>query len=405
MTRDRAFKKLVRARMARTQERYATARAALLGELAQKSPPRARHDQTFALKRLLGEASTEAWLLGLGGGVSFQYHAFDYAGAPPLVYIGTRCNPQYAYDETFVRRVLEGLGRDVIVSTATTDAKAERELLAALEDGPVICWVGREALTGGEAYGGATPWVVVVHDVDDGVAAVEDCAAGPLEVPLERLAIARAAVKKRRLVSARPGEPMDPVDAVRAGVARCVEDLDGGVVLGGSAKNFGLAALEKWARLADDPKDTKGWPKWVGRGARLLQGMRQISAWVGAATDGAAFRGMYADFLREAREVTGDDAFDDAAARVAANAEQWRALVADVFEGDRPVLAVARATLVEAKHPESPTTFQPLEAQADAELDEAFAADFRARLAARLGALVEGERAARDTLARCVGQD
>ncbi len=399
MTRDRAFKKIVRARMARTQERYATARAALLGELAKKSPPRAQHDQTFALTRLLAgrDAPSEAWLLGLGGGVSLQYNAFEYAGAPPLVYIGTRCNPQYAYDAAFVERALDGLGYQAVVAEATSAKKAERQLLEALDNGPVICWVGREALLDLDAMGGATPWVVVVHDVEDGVAGVEDCRAGAIEVSLERLAAARAAVKKQkhRIIGLGARRPVAK-DAVRAAVRRCVEDLDGEVVLGGSKKNFGLAALEKWATLVDDDTDVKGWPRLFGAGYGLLGGLRQIYAWVHASTDGAGFRPMYAEFLR----ATKTPALVDAAELVDANGEGWRRLVDDAFTGPA-VLGRAKKRLAKGS-PTDPRALAALEDEAEDTLNAAFAAELRGRLNERLTSLLAGERAARDALAAFV---
>ncbi|MEQ9497143.1 MAG: DUF4872 domain-containing protein [Deltaproteobacteria bacterium] len=399
MTRDRAFKKIVRARMARTQERYATARAALLGELAKKSPPRAKHDQTFALTRLLAgaDAPSEAWLLGLGGGVSFQYHAFAYAGAPPLVYIGTRCNPQYAYAAKFVERALDGLGYEAVVAEATSAKKAERQLLEALEAGPVICWVGREALLGLDAMGGATPWVVVVHDAEDGAAGVEDCRAGAIEVPLERLAAARAAVKKQKHRIVGLGERRAPGDdAVRTAVRQCVADLDGEVVLGGSKKNFGLAALEKWTSLVADDADAKGWPRHFGAGYGLLGGLRQIYAWVHASTDGAGFRPMYAEFLR----ATKAPALVAAAELVDANGEAWRRLVDDAFTGP-PTLGRAKKLLAKGT-PTDPRALAALEDEANDALDAAFAAELRGRLHERLTSLLAGERAARDALAAFV---
>ncbi|MGB1277931.1 MAG: DUF4872 domain-containing protein, partial [Nannocystaceae bacterium] len=337
MTHNKDFKQLVRQRMEKTGERYTTARANLLGELARRSPPRARHDQTFALSRLLrahgrtdaqGAPLDEAWLLGLGGGVSFQYNTFEYSGHPPIAYLGTRCNPQYAYDDRFARRVLDGLGCTANVLTATSVKKAAGQLIEALGHGPVLCWVGREALLGDTAMAGATPWVVVVHDYDGEAFAVEDCFAGPLEVPGDRLAAARVAVKKQkhRLLGidehgtgTGTGAGSDIARAIWAGIEHCLHDLDSGVVLGGSAKNFGLAALEKWAGLANHPRNAKGWPKLFGHGAQLLGGLRQIWAWVHHASDGGAFRPMYADFLTRAKAVTGREGLEQAASAVAAN--------------------------------------------------------------------------------------
>ena len=407
MTHRSDFKQRVRARMARTQERYTTARAALLGELARAAPPRAKHDQTFALSRLLATAQqppSEAWLLGLGGGVSAQYHAFEYKDTPALVYIGTRCNPQYAYDAQFARRALASVGVDAIEATTTSARRAQHDLLDALERGPVMVWVGKEALLGQPASGGATPWTIVVHDVDGEVAGVEDAFAGALEVPLSQLATARAAVKKQkhRLLSA-SGEPRAPTEAaLREALAHCAADLDGQVVLGGSARNFGLAALQKWAALMVDEKSSKGWPKLFGHGAKLLGGLRQLHTWILAATDGAGFRPMYAEFLRLAHAQLGDPALETTASLVAENARLWKALVDDAFDADRPVLKSARDLFEQMPAPQDPKALAQLTTQADKEIDPDCAAGIRARLHSTLVEIAKGERRARDVLAGCI---
>src|ERR1043166_136335 len=98
MTRGRDFKKVVRARMARTGERYAAARAQLAERPApgaEPDAPRAArvragiHPETAALMRVLaaaklrgfdGGAVSEALLLGLGGGIGAACFVFDYKG-------------------------------------------------------------------------------------------------------------------------------------------------------------------------------------------------------------------------------------------------------------------------------------------------------------------------------------
>ena len=93
MTTDKGFKRLVRARMARTGERYAAARRAILGDDASLGMPASRSKRwdaaggrqrgiqpiSASLTKLLahrgvrsgidGEPLTEATILGIGGGL------------------------------------------------------------------------------------------------------------------------------------------------------------------------------------------------------------------------------------------------------------------------------------------------------------------------------------------------
>lgn len=373
MTTNKKFKRRVRDRMARTGERYVTARAALLGELFRARPPRARHDQTHALAQLLeaaGHTYDESWLLGLGGGISVQVHSFVYAGHDPTLYLGTRCNPQYAYNADFLERACAALGLETILRETGGAKTAAKHLDAAMDDGPVLAWVGREALHGQPAPGGATPWVVFVRDVSDGTAAVVDADAGPMEVPLERLAQARAAVKKakHRLLSVQ-GTPRHDEAAITAAIAHCVSDLRGEVVLGGSKKNWGVGAL---AMLADQVDAKKGWRTRFAPGRPLLVGLRDIAHWVGHAAGGDGFRGMYGEFLEAAGRP-------EAAAAYRALAVRWQGLVALVCE--QPVVGEL------AKGPVGPTV-------QDARLDEALPEDWATGIYDRLSAYLRDLHAA-----------
>ena len=408
MTRAKEFKKQVRARMEKTGERYTTARAALLGELVRAAPPRAKHDQTFALRRVLAHhdpaapRTDEAWLLGLGGGISFQYNTFEYSGIPPIVYVGTRCNPQYAYTEAFVLRVATALGFQSEILQTGSAKVARTQLEQALEGGPLLAWVDRNTLLDQSSMGGATPWVVVVHDLDGAAVAVEDCFAGAMEIDVQDFLRAQAALKKarHRLMTVGERSDVDPISSIREGIQWCVQDLDGGVVVGGSAKNFGLAALDKWTALSSSPRDKKGWPRLFSHGRVLLAGIRQVWAWVHVATDGSGFREMYADFLAEASKLADSSAMAEAGEHVRAAARAWTALVADLFEGPA-VLELSRRHLEAIDDPLDPRCLKHLGEQADEELDATFAKSFHARLASHLQELSKLEHDARDALARC----
>src|SRR6185295_7414766 len=121
MTTDKAFKRVVRARMAKTGERYAAARRALLaggtdGLHAEPTAPAAApsgyrmrgglHPETATLANALanqgvvsgvtGEPLTEAAILGIGGGLGAGYILWQFKrhGAPVLT-LGFRNQWQY----------------------------------------------------------------------------------------------------------------------------------------------------------------------------------------------------------------------------------------------------------------------------------------------------------------------
>ena len=358
MTRDRDFKTKVRARMAKTGERYTAARAHLA------APPAAIagvHPETTALRRVAlaaGVPATEALLLGLGGGLGFGYFVFEYKGHAPTFYLATRCQPQYAYGKGFVDAAATRLGLVLDYVETTSKAAAAKHLRERVARGPVIAWVGRDA------HMGAMPHVVVVTAIDGDHATLDDLDAAPLRVDLATLAAWRARLpkEKHRLASVAGTREVDRAAAVGDAIAACAAELAGATRHKAMAKSFGLGALTRWADLLEDPRDKKGWPKVFAGAEPFAAALRWGHHWIEeAGTGGGAFRRLYAAFLDEAAAITGARDLRDAAASYRDLADRWTALA------------------------------RTMRAAADAPED---AAAIRADLAARIRAIAEREETA-----------
>ena len=405
MTYGKDFKKMVRARMQRTGESYTTARAILLGKLATSQAPHARHDQTAALRRLISAAakggrlpaenSTEAWLLGLGGGISVQYFTFEYAGQPPILYVGTRCNPQYAYSPNFMLRALERSGLTPRVFEAGGAKGARDNVSVALAHGPAAAWVGREALAGEQAPMGSTPWVIVVHDLEDDHIAVEDIFRGVIELPLKDLLGAQGALRKarHRLIAVDGLSEVSLAHSVRAGLADCLEDLMGRRAVGGYEKNFGLQALEKWAAQAA-AKGRKSWRATFAPGAGLFHGLAQLFGWVETASGGGGFRPMYAEFLREAGARLAAPSLIRASKMYQTLGGRWQELAQAPLQEGPGALRELEVLLKTLNHPPTLVELAPLAARGDEELRGAVAEGLYADLASRLASLAVEEKKA-----------
>ena len=193
MPTDKDFKRLVRARMARTGQAYTTARAHLRPDdhPARPGPLRGRHPDTAALTRLLaalgvadpmgGHPLTEAMALGVAGGIGFAYFTFEYEELTTL-YLGGRIN-SYVQKQDATEAALVRLGVPFQARRTTGPATAERHLRAALDQGrPVIATVDMARL----AYRavpdwlcGMTPQDVLVEPGDDGEPRLWDLAQAP----------------------------------------------------------------------------------------------------------------------------------------------------------------------------------------------------------------------------------
>ena len=136
MTTDKAFKRVVRARMAKTGERYAAARRTLVegatdgrhaeptADAATPSGYRMRgglHPETATLANVLanqgvvsgvtGEPLTEAAILGIGGGLGAGYILWEFKShGGPVLTLGFRNQWQYPSIPGWTAKTLDRLG-------------------------------------------------------------------------------------------------------------------------------------------------------------------------------------------------------------------------------------------------------------------------------------------------------
>jgi hypothetical protein len=308
MPTDKDFKRLVRARMGKTGESYATARAHLRPH-HDPGPLRGRHPDTAALARLLaalgvadpatGRPLSEAMCLGIAGGIGVAYFVFEYEELTTF-YLGGRLN-SYVQKQDATQAALDRLGVPAQVRRTSGAATAERQLRAALDLGrPVIVTVDVARLL----YRAVPDWLcgMTPQDVLVELRGTEpvlwDLAPAPIPVTWAELAEARAGVRsvKHRLVVAQP--PDGPVDLAGAAAAGIADTWAG--MLEPPMRNFGAPGLVKWAELLTSTRDPRGWPRLLAAPGRQFQLLTWLYDWVETAGTGGFFRTMYADFLEAA---------------------------------------------------------------------------------------------------------
>lgn len=359
MTADRDFKRRIRDRMARTGERYTTARAHLLATPREPDAPRTvgrgggRTPETAALARALGARNltaphtgqpwNEAALLGLGGGIGMAYFTFAYAEMTTL-YVGGRIN-DFVLGGDFLELAARRAGTAPTVLTTSGAKTAERQLRGALDAGhPVIALVDRTLLPGSglptEARGTMPHPVVVTRNGDaDGTTLrlidVDDA----YDAGWEDLAAARAAYrpgKHRLYVFDQPVQPVDLAGAVVAAVAATVAGM-----VAPPRSNFGLTGLDRWAEALVD-RGAGGWSRLFGDSQGLADALGWLVFWIETSgTGGGAYRRLYAEFLEEvaaagAATQAVTDALADAAARYRRLATDWTALAEAAAADEAP---------------------------------------------------------------------
>lgn len=425
MTRGRNFKAEVRARMQKTGERYAAARARILAKWTPDadapdgsysfSPGTCR--DTGAARNWLralgvreavdGPSISEALLTGLAGGVGFLYMVFEYRDTPPLLSVLTRYDTSA---DQFVFGGLRRLGIGARVTETGSAKKARAELDSALESGSgALCVVDSVTLAQSSAARelvGMVPTVVAVVGEEGGELLVDCGAAEPLRIDHAALARARTGFKKakHRMLTAEHGAlPGDLPGAIHSAIDDCLDRYENAPYKG-YASNFGFAGMEKWARLLTDERDPKGWPRLFPEGRAACLGLRRaFEGLEHEMTSAGAGRFAYADFLRAAARITGREEYSSAAIRFDDAGERWSAVAGAIAACDvREVrsgcdLLDGYSELLDAQAPSSEReriATQLSNSAQPCDLDAESARAIYARLAGLVREAIEAERQA-----------
>ena len=306
-----------------------------------------RHPETGSIANILNHYEwpiSEAMLLGLSGGIVVMYFVFDYSGHHPHLYLGTR--------NTFepVETMCQRLGEICVEVKTSSPSKATDALIASLKDGvPAVVWASPHHLP----YNGLKPiefsymQPLVVYGYEDiaKVFYVADRSAHPLAVQPEDLAAARAAVgsvKNRMLTIPTDAQMPDLSKPIKESIKQTIK-LFTGKPPRGPASNFGLSALEKWAKMLTHQKNARGWSVLFPRGPQMYAALKQVFEAIETRDQGGgASRPLYADFLDEAGELLENEKLAGVADKFRASAKKWTELAEAALPGDVALLAETR---------------------------------------------------------------
>ncbi|HEV8150273.1 MAG TPA: DUF4872 domain-containing protein [Gemmatimonadales bacterium] len=413
MTTHKHLKQLVRARMAKTGESYASARRQVLRQAPQpvSSPAAAYHfpgsvPAAAILRAMLTHAGvrdpssgapfSEAMVFGIAGGIGAGVFSFHYAKENfSSFFVAGRhlWQDHRAWAEGAAKR----LGVRTVVKETSGSKPAETQLRQLLEGGrPVMVWV--------EGYR-----VVGVHAIDDGagVALVGEVADEPRRIRLADLAMSRARIKsqKNRLLALESAgkTPLLPA-LVRAGISACVEGFRNARM-----KNFSLEAFATWADRLDGSKAADSWEKTFPPGIHLYLGLRSINEYIEHyGTGGGLCRPLFAEFLEESAARLGDARLGGLAKRYGELGAGWSALADAALPDGVPAFRESKELLTrksELYHSEGASTWEGgacgtelgalgTQMKECFPLNEAQSAALRKELKKRVESLYAGEKAA-----------
>jgi hypothetical protein len=303
---------------------------------------------------------SEAFLLGVSGGITFGYFTFEYKGQLPHLALLTR--------NTFdpFQTALERLGVEQHVLQTNKATLAEKNLVEALSTGnPALVWADECSLPysskKGAAYWNMIPVLAYALDGDDVL--IADRSERPFRVPMDVLTQARARVKddKCRLILLASPLTSKLVSATQKGIWQCIS-LFTDKPPKGARHNFGFAAYEHFGDMLVNTRNKQGWERLFPAGAKLYNALagtteaKGIFASPGAFTwiqtfgagDGAE-RALYADFLDEATLLLEKKTLKEAAKQFRASHAKWLAFAEALLPSNIPSFHEAKTLLLQ-KH-------------------------------------------------------
>jgi hypothetical protein len=279
-----------------------------------------------------GAPYSEAFMLGVSGGITVGYFKFAYEGYDPQCNILTR--------NTFdpLDTLLSRLG--VIQNREQTGSagRAEAILVATLQEGlPAIVWTDAWSLPyngfeADEGMWGSFPLIVYGYEPEQETVMIADRASVPLTVTPAELAAARGRIKKDkyRLLTLEAPDEKKLVPAVQMGIYDIIRHFTEPPPRG-TPNNFGLKALQFWAQMLRQPKHRQSWEKWFPAGQSMYAGLTSAFYFAfifGKGTALDAERALYASFLEEAVVLLSRPALRAAAESFRASGAAWGQLPA-----------------------------------------------------------------------------
>ena len=370
-----------------------------------------------------GKPYSEAFLLGVSGGIALGYFLFEYGGFLPHLALLTR----NTFDPFL--RILERLGIAQDVRQTNKPETAEKNLRETLESGlyPLI-WADQFSLPYNDLGANDAMWAmfpILAFELDGENVLIADRSSQPFRLSVEELTEARGRVKqdRYRLVTLDTPQPAKLAAAVSKGIYQCLQ-LFTEKPPKGARHNFGFAAYQRLADMLVNTRNKQSWARFFAPGVRMYHALAgsvgQPGAYSWIQTWGAApgaERGLYADFLDEAAVILKKPALKEVAGQFRESYTLWSVFADALLPDDVPLLGESKtllqrehdmfveqgeSALDEIKNIHTRLTELLKQAESNFPLSEAEAADFRVRLRDLVLEISAVEQKAVDSLQRAM---
>lgn len=324
-----------------------------------ESPP-GIHPPTAAIHKLLrskqirnpltDEPFSEAFLLGIGGGLDIGVILFQFNHLPhPMLVLGFR--NQWNNTRAFLVKIVDRLRLQAAFNEYDSPKAAQKELQISLKAGePVIALVDKACLPYQqlpESQQGFTTRTVTVYDRDGRLwrLFVDDLAEGLWDVREKTFTAARANLPQNNFLTVTIAEDFQlSVHEVRQAITESIRDCVSQLTQ--PLRTLGISTLEKWAEMLTNRTDRQGWQQVFSDQNGLYAALRTIYESIRHdGTEGFALRKTYSDFLHEAASYLGNPALNAVAGQYLQLSNHWANLAESALPSDFSEFATVKSLL------------------------------------------------------------
>jgi hypothetical protein len=295
-------------------------------------PPTAAIHKLLRSKQILNPLTdspfSEAFLLGIGGGLDVGVILFQFSHLPnPMLVLGFR--NQWNNARSFMEKLTDRLRLPASFNEYETDKAAQKELQETLKaDEPAIVMVDKAFLPYQhlpEAQKGYTNHVVTVYGRDGRLwrLFLDDLSEDLWEIREKTFTTARGSLSQNNFLMATIDGEIDlTVRELRQAITESIRDC--AAQLTRPIRTLGISTLENWAEMLTDRSDHQGWPQVFNEQKGLYPALRTIYESIRLdGTEGSALRKTYSDFLHEAASYLGNPALNAVAGQYLQIANHW----------------------------------------------------------------------------------
>lgn len=315
-----------------------------------ESPP-GIHPPTAALSRILEfkkvenpltcQPYTEAFLLGLGGGLGAGYILFQFKHLPhPMLSLGFR--NQWNNTKAFLGNLARRIQLKVNFREFKDNKTAEAALQAFIKQGQlVVVWVDKAFLPYHQIPASLRGYInhqVAVYGRNGRLwrLYLDDMSSRPFEIREKTFTAARANLSQNNFrIMVYKGARNLSEQSLREGITEGINDC--ATQLTRPLKTIGVSTFETWAEKLTDHRDQQGWPRIFKDQKGLFPVLRRAYELIKLdGTGGFALRKVYSGFLHEAAGYLNNPHLNAVAAQYLQLSNHWANLAENALPSQIP---------------------------------------------------------------------